>query len=349
MKTKRLTALLFSSVMAVSILAGCGSIDKNEVVATFDDTEVSLGLANFIVKLEQAGVDDTYQSYFGDSAWSTDLYGNGTTLEQSLKDGIMESLQEIYALEQHMEEYGVALTEEESAAISAAAAQFIADNDKKALDALGADTATVEEYLRLSTIRSKMHDAVAVGVDTEVSDEEANTSAYSYVTITKSSSASDADSVEADLEALEVKAADFAEEAKAGTLEEAAETYGYTVLKGTFTADDDSLNEDVLAELKSLKEGEVSGLIDGDSSYYVVRLDAETDAQATEATKESIIEERKEDLYNETVEGWKEEHQWTVKDKVWSKVTIENRFTTIVESTETESADAEAVVDTTEE
>ena len=40
-------------------------------------------------------------------------------------------------------------------------------------------------------------------------------------------------------------------------------------------------------------------------------------------------------LYNEVLQGWKDEAEWVLKDKVWDKVTFDNLFTTTVESTET--------------
>ena len=65
MKIKKFTALLVSGVMAASILAGCGGIDKNATVATLDGQEIKLGVANFAARLQQAQYDDFYTAYFG--------------------------------------------------------------------------------------------------------------------------------------------------------------------------------------------------------------------------------------------------------------------------------------------
>ena len=121
----------------------------------------------------------------------------------------------------------------------------------------------------------------------------------------------------------------------------AAEDAGYTVSTGTFTQEDDSVDDNLLAALKNLKEGEVTDLIDGDSSYFVARLDKEVDEDATEETRQSIIEQRKDDLYDETLDGWKEGIEWAVKEKVWDDVNFDNLFTTI-KDTETESTTEQA-------
>ena len=124
-------------------------------------------------------------------------------------------------------------------------------------------------------------------------------------------------------------------------LDAAAEDAGYTVSTGTFTQEDDSVDDNLLAALKNLKEGEVTDLIDGDSSYFVARLDKEVDEDATEETRQSIIEQRKDDLYDETLDGWKEGIEWAVKEKVWDDVNFDNLFTTI-KDTETESTTEQA-------
>lgn len=334
MKKSRFAAFFLCGVMAVSVLTGCGGVNKNAAAATFDGEAVSLGVANFAARLQQAGYDDFYVVYFGEDVWSSDMYGNGTTMEASVKDGVMDSLKELYTLEKHVDEYGVSLSEEEKTKIKEAASEFIAANEKDAIDALGADETIVEEYLTLMTVKNKMHTAIVADADTNVSDEEANTSAYSYVQISKTTyKDADGNSAEyTDEEKTEllktVKA--FAAEAKEATLEEAAEKNDYTVSTGTFTAEDESLDENLLAALKKLDEGDVTDLVDTENYYYVARIDKLTDSEATETTRENIISQRKADLYDEVLNGWEDKHEWVVNQKAWEKVKFDNLFTTVV-------------------
>ena len=223
MRIRKITAGLLGGVMAASILAGCGGINKDEVVATFNDQEITLGVANFAARLQQATYDDFYTMYFGEKVWSTDMYGQGTTMEESLKSNIIEGIKAMYTLNAHADEYNIALTDEEKAAITKAAETFIADNSKEALDAMGATKEIVEEYLSLATIQTHMYDAIIAEADTEVSDEEANTSSYSYVTVSKTST-TDADGntvtyTEDDLKLLATQVEAFDEDAKENGLE----------------------------------------------------------------------------------------------------------------------------------
>lgn len=348
MRMKRLTALLIGGVMAASILTGCGGVNKEAAVATLDGEAVTLGVANFAARMQQASYDDFYVSYFGEEVWSSDMSGEGKTMEDNLKEGVMTAMQAMYTLQKHMGDYGVEITDEEKSSIADAASQFIASNEKDALQALGATQEIVEEYLTLMTVQTKMRAAIIQDADTDVSDEEAKTGSYSYVRVSKTSytdeEGNSAEYTEEQLNELSDTLSGMAADAQADTLEAAAESCGYTVSTGTFTQDSEALDAAVLDALKGLEEGEVSGLIDTDANYYVVRLDLETDPDATEQNRQSIIAQRQDDYYNEVLSGWEEEHEWVVDEKAWSSVTFDNLFTTVPPSTETESAgDTESV------
>lgn len=342
MKKTRFAAALLSGVMAASVLAGCGGVDKNAVVATFDEQEIKLSVPNFAARLQQAYQDDMYAYYFGGSVWNSDFSGSGVTVAEDVKSSVMDSMFELYTLQAHMADYGVELSEEEKTAVTEAATAFIEANSDEALEELGAEQDIVEEYLTLITIQAKMEQAIKADADTNVSDEEANASAYSYVMVSKTSYTDEdgdtAEYAEEELDMLVDTVGAFSAEAKAGTLEKAADKYAYTVSTGTFTADDEYLDEAVLTVLQGLDEGEVSDVIDTDNAYYVVRLDAKTDEAATESNRQSIIAERQDAFYEEVLAGWQENHTWEVNDSVWETVTFDRLFTTI-EPVSTEEAE----------
>jgi foldase protein PrsA len=348
MKTKRITALCLAGALTVSVLTGCG-INKNAVAATFSDgTTVSLGVANFTMRYQQASMDELYRQILGDDVWSQDLYGTGSTLADNVKDSVMDTLHEMYTLKSHMADYGVALTDEETKAISDAASAFMEANSAETLKELGATQDIVEEMLYLYTIESKMQAAIKDTADTEVSDEEANMRAYTMLSFSTSGSYDeDYNYVElTDEEVLEVQQeaeSVYAEITDPADLESVAEAHDMSATTGTYAADNTSLADEVKTALDALKEGEMSELISTDSGYYIVRLDAETDEEATESNRESIIEDRQNDLYDEVLSGWQEDDGWTVKTKQIAKIEFKNTFSSPEEeSTETETEDTEA-------
>lgn len=341
---KRLMALLLSGVLAVSMFAGCGTkMDKTATVATDGTTEISLGVANFATRLTQAQYDDFYVAYFGEGVWSTDLYGYGTTMEDDLKSSVMESLYAMYAMKNHMADYGLEITTEDVTAISAAAESFISSNSAEAIEALGAEREVVEEYLTLLTIQSRMYNEIIKDADTNVSDEEAQTSAYSQVYISKSSY-TDADGntvtyTEDELALLAQTAKAFSEAAKANGLESAAEAYGYNVTTGTYNSDSTVLTEVAEALDAMTEDGQVSGLIELENAYYVVQVDVVVDEEATESNRQSIISERQTTLYTEVVQAYLDEMTWELDEKLWAQISFDNLFTVYLPEVETTEAE----------
>lgn len=349
MRTKKITAIILAGALCASVFTGCG-IDRNATAATLGDETISLGVANFFCRYEQASVEDYYKSMLGggDDFWSTDLYGLGSTMEDDMKDSAMEELHEMYTLKAHMSEYDVELTEEEKSAITEAATKFIEANSEDTLKEMTADQETVEEVLTLLTIKTKMEAAIKATADTNVTDEEANMRGYSMVKIsTDSHQDDDGNTVEYSDEekaALKETAETMAKEVgvEDATLDTVAETYGYSVSTGTYASDDATLDEEVKAALDDLEEGENSGVIETDTALYIVRIDTETDEEATEQNRQNIIDTRKSDLYSEVLEGWQEDDGWTLKEKAIAKISFRNSLTQQDPnaSTETESAES---------
>ncbi len=335
MNWKKRTALALAGLMSASVLfAGCGKgIDKDAVVATLGDKEISLGLANFMAQYQAVSYDNMFLSYSGEQMWSNDLFGTGQTMTETVKADVLDAIETNYLLEQHMGDYKVEITDEEIEAMKSAAKQFMEDNTKAAVKALGAEEEFVTEMLRLSRIQSKMREAIEAEVDTEVSDEEAAQRTFSYIEI-NTEGYYDADSklveyTEEEKLSLPAKAQETADAAK-DDFEKAAEDNGYKVSTYSYGKDEDNstMNEAVTKAADELKEGEVSKLISvEDGNYYIVRLDKEFDEDATEKKKESIVSKRKSDHYTEITDKYKEEAQWEVDEDVWEAVNFDELYT----------------------
>lgn len=142
-------------------LAGCGkkeTADAKTIVATVGDKEVSLGEANFLLRLQQAETEDYYESMLGGMV--EDLYefsyDGGSTYGEIVKDETIEKMQEYYIAEVKAEEFGISLTEEEKAQIEAAAAAFREANEDYVLEQMMAEQDVIERVLELQLIEIKV-------------------------------------------------------------------------------------------------------------------------------------------------------------------------------------------------
>lgn len=344
---KKAVVLTAAGVFTAAAVTGCsGSVDTEAVVAVVGDEEITLGVANFYARMTQGEYETYYAGMMGTTAeemWSQD-YDEDHTFEESIKDTIMENLENMYIIAQHADDYEVSLTEEEEQAISDAAEQFSADNTDETKEAVSGYKKDIEKYLELATIQSKMDGKMKEGVDEEVSDEEAAQKSMEYVffsyTSTDEESGEVTDLTDAEKESLKTTAQTLADRAAAGEdLETVAAELGAEVQTATFDKDSTSPNTDLVAAADALEnEGDVTDVVETDSGLYVARLTSLLDREATDTEKENIVEERRQEQYDSLLEEWRDGTEIDVKEKVWRKVDFEDLGVTITTS-EDESTD----------
>ena len=343
MKYRAAAALLAVSVAA----AGCGvgsKLDKNAVVATVGEEKINLGVANFYARYQQVQVESSYAQMLGmagEDLWAQELT-EGETYEDTIKDGVLKGLEQMYILKSHMADYSVEITEEEQAKIDKAAFEFVDKNNLEAKEMTTADEKVVGEMLTLLTIQKKMTDAMTADVSTEVSDEEAAQKKMQYVSFSYSKTAEDGSSAtmtEEEKAAVKASAQAFADGAGAAEDFAAYATeQGYEATDKTFDAEDTSPSTEMIAAVNALSEGQTSGVIESENGCYVAKLVSALDREATDAEKQSIINQRKNDRFTEIYEGWQKAAKVEVDEKVWEKVDFVSQGVTMKEAEE-ESAD----------
>ena len=312
---KKAVLLTAAGALAAMAVTGCsGSINTDAVVATVGEDDITLGVANFYARMTQGQYETYYAGMMGttgEAMWTQEA-GEGQNYEESVKDSLMENLENMYLISQHAADYEVSLTKEEEDAISEAAAQFDEDNTDEAKEIVSGYRKDIEEFLRLATIQTKMDSKMREGVDENVSDEEAAQKAMKYVFFSYTTTDDSGNSTElTDDEKADLKtnAQTLADRVNAGEdISTVAEELGQTAYDLTFDSESTSPNEDLIAAADALKtEGAVTDVIETDDGLYVGQLTSLLDRDATDQKKESIIEERKQDQYDSLLEQWKDD------------------------------------------
>ncbi len=351
---KRITCAILAATMLGTALTGCSKsskVDGTQIVLTVDEHEVTLGMAHLMLRENQASSEDYMDllvQYYGGSAsdykiWDDTVENGNITYGQQQKENVMGSICELYAIKNHMDDYDVELTEEDNKKIAAAAAQFMKDNTQEAIDALGVSESDIVTYLELATIRSKMYDPMLVDVDRKVTDKEANQTTVTYVAISTLGTEKDEDGktislteaqkakkkaiaqeiIDAIKKEEDIAKADISKIAKAISSDVTVSTHTYT----TSEAEDQyAVHEVIWKAVEDMKDGEVCDkVLEATNSYYVVRLDAAVDKEATEEKREEIIAERESEAFAEMVEAWVKETKVDLKHDVWAQVELTNR------------------------
>ena len=345
---KKAAILTAAGALAAMSVTGCsGSINTDAVVATVGDEDITLGVANFYARMTQGQYETYYASMMGttgEAMWTQEA-GEDQTYEESVKDSLMENLQNMYLISQHAADYEVSLTEDEKDAISEAAEQFSEANTDEAKEVVSGYKKDVEKFLELATIQTKMDSKMREGVDEEVSDEEAAQKAMKYVFFSYTSTDDSGNSTtlsDDEKEGLKTDAQSLADRVKAGEdISAVAEEMGQTAYDLTFDSESTSPNEDLIAAVDAFEtEGETTDVIEADDGLYVGQLTSLLDRDATDQKKASIVEQRRQDQYDSLLEEWRNSTDISVDDKVWEKVDFEDTGVTIITSeTEKTSSD----------
>lgn len=342
---KRAAVLAAAAALAVSGLAGCGTMNEDEVIAKVNDTEITMGLLNFYVRYQQGVYETNYAQMMGgiDAMWST-IVEEDKTYEDSMKETSVELLQQMCVLEEHMDEYDVVLTEDETNKIKEASKSFVKANEEEALKAVSGDEATVERMLTLMTIQKKMHEAIIAEADTEVSDDEARRKGMQYVLFSFTETKEDGTTktlTEEEKAELKKEAEAFAKSAKnEKDFEAFAEKSGYSAVDSTFGEDTKAPTEEMVKQLNELKVGGTTDVFEADNGYYVARVTSDLDREATDQRKEAIVSERQQEKFKEVYEAWEKDSDVTENTKLLEKIDFEKQGVTVkAEETDAENTD----------
>ena len=359
---KNTTVAALAGVMAVGMLSGGGkTIDGEKTVATVDGTDMPMGVVSLYARESQAQTVAMYKSFMGtaDNIWSQTVDSeSGTTYGEQARDQFLEQVELMYIMKEKAADYNVEVTSDDETAIADAAAQFMSDNDEETLKELAVTEDQVKTLLELETYRQRIYEPIRNEAEINITDEEAQQSAFSYVSISISGS----DLTDDDIATRKEEAQEILDKMKGDPSADMGETAksvndSYAGLSGTiFTNDSDdeditnSYDDAVVEALRTLKDGEVYGeLVETDSSIYILRMDNVKDDDATASKKESLENTKRTAYYSDTTGKWLEDADITVNNKVLDKLEITDDHVFSIKEVEADTADSSADAEATEE
>lgn len=341
---KRTAVVALAGVMSVGMLTGCGSktLDGTKTVATVDGIDIPLGVVSLYAREQQQRTTAMYMSYMGsaDNIWDqTADEDSGETYGDQAVTSSLESIEKMYILKEKASDYNVELTDEDETAIADAASQFMAANSEETIKELAVTEDQVKTLLELQTIQKKMYDPIVAEGNITVSDDEANQTTFTYVSISTSGD----DVTDEDKETKKEQAQEILDKMKEDPTADMSEVAqgvdeSYSAVQGNFTTkesedeDEDSSGaaypDEVISVLRGLKDGEVADdIIETDTGYYVVRLDKINDEDATASKRESLQNSKESTYYTETTNQWLDDADVKVVKKVLKTLKITDKHT----------------------
>ena len=362
--TKRLAAAAMGLVLAIGTMTGCGNsggkgeVTQNgkETLFTYDGVDVPLKKAWIYGKMTAAQYEASYSSYFGDNFWTMDMgtddEGNAQTFEDYAKEQIIARIKQIIVLNNHAEEAGASLSEDEEKQCEEYAEAFAKDESgAEILAECGADKDDMTEIYEENALAAKVQEYMVKDTDTNVSDDEARETTISRVVFATTTTDDEGNTVDmSDEEKAQVLSTAQAALAKlqSGTdIADIAKEQNYTNTSETFAAGESEEGEAFEKLLATMKDGDITQEVqECDNGYVIARLDAYTDADATESNRQSIISERQQTKFSEVYDGWTKdlEAEWNydedVNQELWAELVLHTEESTATEAA-TETAPAQ--------
>lgn len=362
--TKRFAAAALTAVLAVGMMTGCGNSggkgevtqNGNKTLFTYDGEEVSLKEAWIYAKMTAAQYEASYSSYFGDNFWTMDMgtddAGNAMTFEDYTKEQVIARIKQIIVLNNHAEEAGASLSDDEKEQCAEYAAAFAEDaSGAEILAECGASEDDMTEIYEENALAAKVQEYMVKDTDTNVSDDEARETTISRIVFATTTTDDEGQTVDmSEEEKANVLATAQAALAKvqAGTdIADVAEEQEYTNTTETFAAGESEEGEEFEKLLATMKDGDITQEVqECDNGYVIARLDAYTDADATESNRQTIIAEREQTKFTEVYDGWTAdlEAEWNydedVDQELWAELVLH-------EDTSAEATTAAGAADTT--
>ncbi|MCD7746263.1 MAG: hypothetical protein LUI13_13460 [Lachnospiraceae bacterium] len=247
----------------------------------------------------------------------------------------------------------VAETEEETAA------ETVADEES--------ETALLSGNAAIKTMSSDETETEAAETE-EAESEAADTDAAEDETDTEDASEAESEETETETEtetedpevvaAMEEACAtcqqiiDLLLEDEDLSLEEAAQQIEEDLSSNeiTFGADSTSVVENLITATEGVADDTlIEYPVEASSGYYVVRVVNEFDEEATEEEKESIVEDRKDEMISDLYTEWEEDGEISQDDEVLATITFDSNLYLYEEETESEEeAESESEADSEE-
>jgi foldase protein PrsA len=332
MKIKRLRILLLALICIVVgvVVIGCA---KKTATVIFDeklgadevfkinDSVCSLGEA----KIFLTNLQNQYESVYDCNMWQ-EKCGN-ITVEEYVKKTVLTELAQIKSMALFAKENKIELTEDEKNTVNKAAKEYYDSLTQSEITCMGVTQDDVVNAYSEYLLASKVYSSLTTETDTEVSDDEARVITVQQIIINKYKT-DDAGNKTAMTEEEKQEAYSKAQT----VLEKAQNNEDFATLAENYSDVDvcestlgrGQMPESVENIIFNMENNNISGIIETEDSYYIIKCINSYDMEATDANKKVIIEQRKTKAFDEAYEVFVSGLVSELNEEVWDSIVFKS-------------------------
>lgn len=318
---KRIVSVTMIGAMTAALLAGCSnsgqsgsgagsSVAAKDAAVTMDQGSVSMGEA----KLYAYVMRSQYEAYYGSEIWDMEIE-DGKTFGDSMKEMVTQQLIQMIILSGQADDYGVSLSDEDNTAVEEYVSNFKTNIGEDVMTAEGITEDDIRSVVQKSTLSGNVYEAMFSKEQAELTDEEKTDAVcikVQHVLIsTADTTKTDEDGNQVDMTDEEKTA--YTEQQKATAeevLQKAQNGEDFQALSDEYSAENagfefsfdkngyDPVNQTSMVEpfytaAWTLGEGEISGLVESDYGYHIIKCISLNDEEATQASIENAESTKK--------------------------------------------------------
>ncbi len=266
-----------------------------------------------------------YESVYDSNMWEEKC--GDITIEEYVKKTVVSELAQIKSMALFAKEYKIELTEDEKNTINKAAKEYFDSLNEQEISCMGITQEDVASAYSDYLLASKVYSSLTTETDTEVSDDEARVITIQQIVINK---------YHLDEAGNKVIATDEEKQEaynKAQTvLEKAQSNEDFVTLAENYSNNEvcelstgrGQMAENVENVIFNMENDNLSGIIETDDGYYIIKCINSYDMEATDANKKVIIEQRKTKAFDDAYEVFVNGLVSEFNDELWETVTFEN-------------------------
>lgn len=329
---KQLIRRLLTGVcfLAVTVLLGCGGDDGSKLVITtgLGKDEIFRIGDEICTKPEMmvylTTTQGQYESVYGEKIWNTSR--DGVTLEESVKDTVLEKVAQIKTVYLLGKSRGLELEPEEKEKAQTAAKLYMSGLGDALAENLGITESGVAELYEEYALANKAYLDIIRHVNPEISDDEARIITVQHILIRtygRDEEGNRVDYLTAQKQEAYETACDVRRDALAGekSFEELAARYSQdsTLTYSFGIGEMDPAFENAAFQLET---DEISGVVESESGYHIIKCISPYNAEQTEENKKKLLEERRNLAFGTEYDSFVKTLARSLNQSAWDQICL---------------------------
>lgn len=329
MKNGKKRILFFLCCLLSLTMPGCGKKEgdvKLVLTTGFKKDEIfrietmSCTLPEVMVYL--TNTQDQYESVYGEEIWKTHL--DGVTLEESIKETVLAQLAQIKTMNLLAQQHGVSLEDGEREKAREAAGIYFGSLNETEREAMQVNEEIIEQLYGELALANKVYEFIIKDINPEISDDEARSITIQDILIKTYSQ----DGAGKRIAYEETAREDAYERAREILLLAREEENDFESLvlqysegeKGTYSFGKGEVEEDFENAAFNLETGEISGVVETEDGFHIIKCISTFNREETDANKVKIVEKRREEVFGQEYDAFVDSLTRTLNEELWNSV-----------------------------